>query len=185
MTDKPASVRVALPADEEALFWLLQRDLEDDNGLGFPASPRKVYAHVHKCCTGDGAIAGVIDGPRGIVGSVGIEFISPWYSDVGMLIQIWQFVVPTNRSGKRFGEDLFAFAEWHRQDMSSRSGQDMVLDSTVMSHKRLAAKTRLWRRHGKQVGSIFWSGGENVQEFVEQHHSGHDAGAPLKRPERL
>lgn len=158
------TVRLATIADEEALYWQVLNDLNSDNNLGFSPSAKKVYDHIHACCTGKGGIAGVIDGPGGyLIGSIGIESIQPWHSQDWFLIQVWQFVLPEYRKGTHHAEDLFAFAEAHRRYMSSELGYDIVLETTVMSHKRLEAKSRLWRRRGgKQIGAMFWSGGEVV-----------------------
>lgn len=157
------TVRLATLDDREALFWHLMGDLQADNGLGWTPSPKKVFDHVNACCSGKNGIAGVIDGRGGeIIGSIGIELTQPWYSDEWFFIQVWQFVLPTHRKGTHYGEDLFAFAEGHRRYMSETLGRDMVLETTVMSHQRLAAKERLWQRHGKRIGAMFWSG-NNVQ----------------------
>lgn len=158
MISKPPSVRIATQADEPALYWLLVNDLEADNGLGWTVSPRKVLEHVQRCCRGQMGLAGVIDGPDGIIGSIAIEMISPWYSDDLMLMQMWQFVVPEARAGTSHGNDLFAFAEWHRQDMAAKIGQALILETCVMSHHRLGAKLRLWARKARAVGGIFWAG---------------------------
>lgn len=157
------TVRVATPADREAIYWQLMNDLQADNGLGWQPSPAKVFAHVESCCGGERGIAGVIDGPDGgIIASIGVELTTPWYSDDWFLIQVWQFVLPEHRGGTSHAEDLFSFAETHRQYIGAQSGRDIVLETTVMSRKRLAAKSRLWRKHGKWIGSMYWSG-DNVQ----------------------
>lgn len=157
------TVRVATVADEEALFWLLMHDYSADNDLGFSVSPLKVYDRVHACCMAQGGIAGVIDGPDGIIGTIGIEAIQPWYSEDWILIQTWQFVLPEHRHGTTHGADLFAFAEAHRASVAKAKGADILMESMVMSEKRLEAKARLWRRKaGRQIGVMFWSG-NNVQ----------------------
>lgn len=152
------TVRLATIDDAEELYWFLLSDLGADNSLGFTPSLKKIWGHVHDCCTGKNGIAGVIDGPGGIIGSIGIEVVQPWHSEDWFLSQVWQFVHPEHRHGTKHGEDLFAFAEYHRRYMCEHTGRDMILETTVMSRKRLAAKTRLWRRHGQQIGAMFWSG---------------------------
>lgn len=154
------SVRKATLADEAPLFWLLLNDLDADNSLGFKPSDKRVYEHVHSCCSGESGVAGVIEATDGsIIGSIGIECAQPWHSNDWFLIQVWQFVLPEHRHGTTHGEDLFAFAEGFRRHMAKGAGHDMILELSVMSHHRLDAKTRLWRRHGKQIGALFWSGG--------------------------
>lgn len=156
LISKPSSVRIATKVDEAAIFWLLMNDLEADNGLGWVPSERKVFNLVHRCCTGQMGIAGVIDGPEGIVGSIGIEMISPWYSEDRMLMQMWQFVRPEFRAGTHHGKALEDFADWHRADLSERISQPLVLETCVMSHHRLKAKMRLWGQRATLKGGIFW-----------------------------
>jgi hypothetical protein len=170
-------VRIAGPADVEALYWLLLGDLQADNSLGVPVSAREVARIVRKLCSGDGGIVGVIDGLHGKpVGSVAIEAAKPWFSDTWILSQVWLFVTVDERHGQHFADDLFSFAEWHRADMSAKVGYDMVLENTVMSRTRLPAKIRLWGRHGQQIGGVFWTGAGNGQEHNEVGHTG-DNGA--------
>lgn len=103
-------------------------------------------------------LAGVIDGPDGIVGSIGIEMANAFYSDDPLLMQVWQFVRPEYRKGTNYGNDLFTFAEWHRQDMAAKIGRPLILETTILSHNRMDAKIRLWRRKGRMIGAMFWSG---------------------------
>jgi|ERR1700690_1358163 len=168
--DKPELVRLATPDDIEPLFYHLMYQLQESNGLGIPPSPSKVLGYVKKCCMGDMAIAGLMESRTdGIVASIGIRAAEPWFSDQTILGQIWLFVVPHARSGRRLYEQLFQFAEWHRQDMSKRVGYAMVLENTVMSLSRLPAKTRLWRRYGTQTGAVFWSKGTDFEHQQDRH----------------
>lgn len=158
---RPNAVRIAQPDDVAALYWHLLGDLESDNSLHIPVSERAVFRTVSELCNGSGGIAGVIDGPHGPVASIGIRAIKPWFSEQWMLSQVWLFVAPGARKGSHFGEDLFAFAEWHRTDMAKSLGYNLVLDNTILSFNRLEAKERLWSRFGKKVGSVFFIGGED------------------------
>src|ERR1700743_359948 len=113
--DKPNTVRIADKDDIEPIFWNLMGELKADNWLGIPESPRKAYRTIRKCCVRDLAVAGVIDGPNGsVLGSIGIQAVEPWFSDRKILSQTWLFVDPRARRGTHLGDDLFAFAEWHR-----------------------------------------------------------------------
>lgn len=161
LLEKPASVRVATPADAERLFWHLMVHLQADNAM-FEAAPKKVFDVVQRCCSGELGIAGIIETPDGeIIGSTGICAIpATWYSDAWMLAEVWLFVRPDYRRGSRHADDLFAFGAWHRQDMEARIGGRLVLQTNVTSQKRLDAKIRLWRRKGRQIGATFWVEGD-------------------------
>lgn len=158
MTDKPISIRVAGPQDAQALLWHCSQ-LFSDNYMGLPFSANRVMETVGMCCTGQGGIAGVIDGPNGMpLGSIGIVAAQPVYSDVWILSESWTFVSPEHRKGMSYGGDLFKFAQWHREDMAAKVGYQIPLEMTVYSFKNLKAKTRLWSRYGVHVGSTVWVG---------------------------
>ncbi len=155
---KPDNVRVATQADERALGALLLNDLRADNDMGLPVAEVRVWRNVISACRGMRGIAGVIDGPDGIVASVGIFAVQgAWYSSAWFLSQTWLFVKPGHRA-RGYARDLFAFAEWHRADISARLGVEIGLETSVLSGKRLGAKARLWRRFARPVGHYFWSG---------------------------
>lgn len=157
--DIPETVRIAGIDDIEALYWQLLGDYNADNSLGWTPAPRKLARMVSECCRQENGIVGIIDGLNGPIGSVGIEVHNPRYSDDEYLSQAWMFVMPEFRSGGRHWEDLFAFCDWWRQDMSEKLGKPLILESSVQSLNRLPAKLRLWRRRaGRQVGGTFWTG---------------------------
>lgn len=155
-----ATVRIATPKDEAALYALLLR-LHKDNPdpADLPLDHVKVGAHVHAVCTGNGGIAGVIDGPFGspdLIGSVGLLAITPWWSSATVISEHWLFLDPPYRDGTRH-KALFDFALWHRRDMQRRTGLPLGLDISVLSNNRLAARERLWARHGaRKVGALFY-----------------------------
>lgn len=153
----PKSVRVALPSDERGLYALLL-DLEQDNGVGLPRSDEKVWRFVTAACGGKSGLAGIAEAPDGsIAGSVGIFACQTWYSDVWFLSVHWLFVRPKYRTIVD-ADDLFEFARWHQQDMSRRLNQDVGLEMSILG-KRLPAKERLWSRHAKKIGALFYVGG--------------------------
>ena len=175
--DKPELVRLATPDDISNLYFHLLIDLESDNSLRIPVSEQAVLETVRACCTGQLAIAGVMESRTdGIVASIGIRAVEPWFSKQTVLSQIWLFVSPHARAGRRYYDELFRFAEWHRQDMSARLGYDLVLENTVLSLKRLPAKTRLWRRYGEQIGAVFWQRGAvgELRQDEKDHRHVHD-----------
>lgn len=158
-TEKPASVRIATPADIEQVYWLTY-SLWADNYMGFSFSPKKMLQLVTSLCSGKKGVAGVIEGPDGkIIGSVGIAVSQPAYSDDWYLGECWNYVVSEYRHGTQYGQDLFRFAQWHREDMCARLGKNIPMEISVFSLNRLKTKTRWWGRYGRHVGSMFWIGG--------------------------
>ena len=153
----PTSVRLATPADMAALYWHLMVDAQEDNGLWDP-SPKKVLAHVKAACMGDRAVAGLIFEDGDLVGSTGIFLAQPWMSEAFFLSETWLFVREDARGGTNYGNDLADFAAWHREDMEERTGQKFILQKAIVTRKRLAAKTRLWKRRAEHIGSVFWIG---------------------------
>lgn len=161
LLSRPASVRIATSLDEKALYVLL-RNLEIANAMGFARSEAKAWAHINGVCRGQGGIAGVIDGPDGsLIGSIGITAAQPWYSEDYFLSEVWCFVDPEHRKGTRHGAALFDFAKWHQQDMSIKLGHNIPLEISFLSYRRVAAKERLWRKAGRWIGSTFMIGGSS------------------------
>lgn len=191
--DKPDLVRIATPDDIQAIYFHLMYELGADNGLGIPPTPAKVLQQVTKCCTGDMGIAGIMESRTdGIVASIGIRAAEAWFSNQTIIGQLWLFVAPHARHGRKLYDPLFQFFEWHRQDMTKRLGYSVTGENVVMSLSRLPAKARLWRRYGTQTGAVFWNRGETLEHQQDRHGDenrdiDHDPGEPggpvrLQRP---
>lgn len=154
---KPKVVRIAGPGDAPQLRVLLDRlHSEVPNPADLPPDDEKVWATVHAACNGQGAIAGIIDGPGGeIIGSMGIFWNVPWWTSQGILSQYWKFVDPNYRYGGRFYTALMQFARWHRDDMRVRLGYPIHLEDSFIGKDNLKPRSRLWAKHGRCVGSFF------------------------------
>lgn len=169
--DKPENVRLADKDDIASIFWHLMADLQADNSLDIPVDEKPVFETVRAACTMDESIAGIIDGPHGIMGSICIRAVRLWFSKTTILSQVWLFVPPYARKTPKIADSLFEFAEWHRQDMSARVGYDMVLENTVLSFHRLPAKMRFWGRYGEQIGAVYFArGAKNELRQEGQEH---------------
>ncbi|MDE2096500.1 MAG: hypothetical protein KGL39_04580 [Patescibacteria group bacterium] len=168
MTDMPQSVRIASIADAKNLLFHCA-ELFKDNFMGLSFSANRVMETVGGCCDGTKGIAGVIDGEEGQpIASTGLLWVQPVYSDVWILSEAWLFVNPQHRKGTTYGDDLFKFSQWHREQMSERLGYDVPMELTVLSFKRLKEKTRFWGRYGTHMGSLFWVGGPNAETSFEK-----------------
>ena len=185
MMDKPENIRLAEPEDIEPIFWSLYRTYSEDNDLGVPISPMAVFRKVEAMCNRQGGLAGVIDGPHGIVASIALQAVPFWfgYDEQPFITEIWCYVVKQYRKEGRFLYDLFNFAEWHRQDMSESLGYDMVLENAVLSTNRLPGLMRLYQQfYGAPTGGVFWSRGEGQDDVLrhqqqQQHESGDEPSA--------
>jgi hypothetical protein len=177
--DKPENVRLAEPEDIEAIFWSLLRTYSEDNDLGIPISPMAVFRKVEALCHRQGGIAGVIDGPHGVVASIALQSVPFWfgYDERPFITEIWCYVVKQYRKEGRFLFDLFNFADWHREDMSAQLGYDIVLENAVLSLNRLPAMMRLYEQfYGAPTGGVFWSRGEGQRDVLQQQQQ-QDVGA--------
>lgn len=177
--EKPASVRLAVPADEAAVYASLV-ELWRFNGSGwqFPYSPLVVLTTIESATRPDPAtrtdptnqrrgIIGVIDGHGGrFDGIVGI-FLDRhlWFSESVIPVELFLFVRPGARNRRRLERDLAHYAEWvHdklRPDPATYKDPFMLATGFMFvgSERRFAAMARLWRllfRGARPVGMLFW-----------------------------
>ena len=169
----PAPVRVAIKADEEAIYALLLEFHRSTDGYGFPLSADKLTAHVEAGTRIDIAarsnqanlmrgLIGVIDGDDGrIAATVGL-FITEavWWSPVEGWTAQWVLVRPGERA-KRHERDLFRFCWWAQDFMKERlplaTPFPLFSGPLNIDPRRLAAMERLWRRvsDSRHITSIF------------------------------
>ena len=154
------TVRIANHADELELRNLLDRlHADNPNPAGLPASDKKVWEVVMAACRGQGGIAGVVDGPEGgIIASIGMFWMVPWWTDVGCISEYWCYVDKEHRRGGRLYKALVAFAKTHRDEMSRRLGYKVGMEFSFLSSKRIDARARLWGKEAQLVGALFWAG---------------------------
>lgn len=153
----PANVRLATEADEGALFDCLMA-LNEDNGYGLPVSEQRVMEQMRLGTRRQGGIIGIVTSESGrIEGTVGIFISQPWYTDTYILEERWLFVRPDSRNG-HIHTDLFNFVKWARATMEENTKTPWIAAISVTSMKRLPAKMRLWSRHARHVGAIFFIG---------------------------
>lgn len=144
------TVRLAVRADEPAIYDLLMF-LYAENAMAALA-PDKVQRQIKKATRGNGGIIGVIDGPDGIVASVGLELTRWWYSDDWHLGELWVHIHPDHRD-KSHERDLIAFAK----QCADRLGVPLLMG--IITGHRIAAKVRLYQRQINQVGALFLHSG--------------------------
>lgn len=148
-TPRPATVRVALPADEAKLFDLFMI-AADENAMA-PINEAKVRDGIANAVYRRGGVIGVIDGKNGeLAGAVGIIMAPFWYSEQWHCEEMLNFVHPNYRAGSlNYARDLIQFAKWWSEQLG------MTLLMGVLSHHRTEGKVRLYRRLLPFAGALF------------------------------
>lgn len=163
MVEKPKNVRMAREDEEDQIYDLLMR-LYDENAL-FPLDENKVRNTIRLATKRQGGVIGVIDGPTGIEGSVGLSIAEWWYSSQSWhLSEYWNFVREDCRNSNH-AKDLISFAKWCAEQMG------LPLHMGIITTHRTAAKERLYRRVLPKVGAYFmWGlkGLENVEQSTDE-----------------
>ncbi len=165
--DNFPGVRLARPEDEEPIYRLLL-ELYAENAL-LPMSEAKARAAIRAGTRGEGGIVGVIDGPQGIEGSIGMAFSSFWYTDAVHLNELWCFVHPAHRQSTH-AKRLIEFAKWCA-DRLSASGTRVPLLLGIVTRHRLLPKLRLFQRQAPQVGAIFMHGVDMADTFGQRREA--------------
>lgn len=150
-------VRLAGPADEDAIYRLLQ-GLDADNSIGFPYEEDAVRESIRVGTEGRGGFVAVIDAPDRpgeIVGSVCLHWAQPWYSRQWFMHEVWLFVDPAYRKGTGYADALMAWVQWLKESFNAKVDKPVPFFTSVSSRKRLAAKERWWQRRGERIGVIF------------------------------
>lgn len=115
MAFPPTGVRCALPEDEEDILVLLRiRHKEHGELCGW--DDNLVRNIIRNGIERRGGYIGVIRGPDGVEGTVGLFMSRDWYSNDVYLADRWLFVDPHKRQGAH-ARNLVAFAKWVAEDL--------------------------------------------------------------------
>jgi GNAT superfamily N-acetyltransferase len=152
---KPASVRMAKAADEEAALELYLMDLRANAQHVAPIDEDKCRDLIRGAFVGRGTAIGLIDGPDGK--PVGIVILQPvqWYFSQGHFLQeIVLYVHPDHRRGEH-AEALMQFSKWFADEISRQCGHRWYLMCGVLGTWRIRAKSVLYARRFTQAGTVF------------------------------
>lgn len=155
MSENPFGVRKALPSDEGRLLAHLTL-LHSENGLA-PMNEEKVRDEIRRATETRGGIIGVIDGPNGIEGSVGLVLSQFWYSTSWHLEERWVYVHSDFRRTTH-AKRLLMFAKWCKEEMTAAAGEEINLFIGILTKRQLEPKMRLYQRQFQQVGALFACG---------------------------
>lgn len=157
MTDSSfTGVRIANQTDEPAIYELLIR-MHGENGV-FSFCEKKVREGMMMATRPQKdnriGIIGVIDGPKGIEGTIGLVADQIWYTEDWHVSEMWNFVHPDYRTSGH-APRLIKFAQWCSDQMN------LPLLIGVVSNKRTEAKVRLYKRLVPYMGAFFMYGSKN------------------------
>lgn len=145
-TQRPTSVRIAEPKDEDALIRLMKEAFLEQPI--FPLNEQKMREKIRLGTERKNGVVGVVDGPNGIEGYIIMCMAQYWYSDAWHLEELSNFVHPDHRRSTH-AKDLINFAKWFTEQL----GLPLLLG--IMSTQRLDAKIRLYRRQVQPAGAVF------------------------------
>lgn len=149
------TVRIAGPDDEDAIFRLLER-LAADNSIGFPYHEDQVRRSIRIGTERKAGLVAVVETPdKQIVGSVGLHWAQPWYSNDWFVHEVWLFVDPAYRKGTGYADALMRWVQGVKERGDASTGRKTPFFTSVSSRKRLAAKMRWWGRRGEMIGAIY------------------------------
>lgn len=153
-TQRPLSVRIARPSEEERLFKTLML-LGEENAMAEISKP-KVRAMLQRCRSPEPGqprygVIGVIDAPKGgIAATVGLVTGQWWYTEEWHCEEVWSFVHPDHRRDKaNHAKDLIQFSKWWGEQL----GWPVLMG--VLSNVRTLGKIRLYAREIPLVGALF------------------------------
>lgn len=154
-TEKPATVRAATPADEQAILDLLLLDVAENAAHVAPPDEARILAHIQHGTQKKGGIIGVIDGPDGkpVACCVMIE-LQWWWSRQYCFQELVLFVHPDHRKSNHL-RDLLNFQRWVSDAMTKNFGYRVYLLCGVLGVHHVREKIMLYKRKFRQAGAIF------------------------------
>lgn len=158
----PPAVRRATEEDIDALCLVVPRLLAETDLLR--VSQAKVQRLIERCAMREGgAIAGIIDGPDGIDGSIGLDVAESETSDDRYVKAVWLGLHPDLRSAPpkpndpraNHGRRLFDFARWYHDQLEARAGYPVLMRFDVLTLASLGPKLGFYERNAVPVGATF------------------------------
>jgi hypothetical protein len=187
MVDNPYGLRVAVPADAEALLAFVLPIYEEDAAQ--PVSVVKVAAIVARCIARDRAIAGIVTGPHGIEASVGATIDVFDYSDEPHAMVKWLGVAPAFRKSDRAAR-MVSYVRWLYETMASMEPVPVPVFLPALTTSEQRRKVLLYQRRAPQVGVLYAFGCLPDRSFFNPGRAGPREGGlkedirspPLVRP---
>lgn len=149
MTESFSGVRMARQDEGDAIYDMLM-ELHEENGM-FRLDPERTRKTINDLLDPMTGIIGVIDGPTGLEGSIGLYITEWWYTSDPHLTEFWNFVRKDCRRSTH-AKRLLEFAKWCADHLG------IPLHVGIMTNARMEAKQRLYRRFLKPIGAYYMHG---------------------------
>lgn len=146
-----SGVRFARQDEAGAIYDILML-LHEENGL-FMLDETKTRQTIADLLTPPKGIVGVIDGPKGLDGLIGLYVTEWWYTRQPHITEFFTFVKKEARRSTH-AKRLIEFAKW------VSDGLGLPLHIGIITTHRSEAKQRLYRRLLPQVGGYFLYNGQ-------------------------
>lgn len=148
-----AQVRLATVQDEPELLHLIQI-MHAESGWR-PLDIERAREMLAMAFERRGGIVAVIGGPGRIRALLGLQIACHWYTRENHLEELFCWVHPEHRQSD-YAKILINYAKKCSDEISQSAGFKVPLLMGVMTHQRMAAKVRLYRRFfGLPVGAFF------------------------------
>lgn len=148
-----AQVRLAIPSDEPELLHLIQI-MHAESGWR-PLDIERAREFLATAFERRGGIIAVIGGPGRIRAMLAMTIACAWYTRANHLEETFCWVHPEHRQSD-YAKLLIDYAKKCSDDISREAGFKVPLLMGVLTHQRMAAKVRLYRRFfGLPVGAFF------------------------------
>lgn len=150
-----AEVNFATTEDEDGL-WQLLLGLHRENGI-FEVDEERVREFIQTATRRQGGVIGLIRGPEGLEGTIGMCLDQWWYTLDWCLSERWCYVHHDHRRTSH-AQKLIAWAKGCAESLG------VPLQMGIMSTKDTEAKERLYGRKMSRVGGLYmWApGGQPV-----------------------
>lgn len=146
MTDNPYGVRVAVADDAAALLAFVLPIFAENAAQ--TVSPEKVAQLVERCISRDRAMAGIVTGPTGIDGSVGMTVDEFDYSDEPHVMVRWIGISPAVRR-TNLGSQLMGFVRWFHE-----TAAPLPVFLSSLTTTDLRSKVLMLQRQAPMVGVV-------------------------------
>jgi GNAT superfamily N-acetyltransferase len=153
-TERPARVRMAVPADEDAIMALVRRDLDENARMIAPLDEGEVLTMVRAAWDPNNPTRptiGVAEADSALVAMTVLVPYRWWWSKEWFIQEMMTYVDPEHR-GRRYDTDLLRFGRWLSDAMTSAIGTRVYLLSGVTATHDELVKASLYRRQSNMVG---------------------------------
>lgn len=173
--ENPYGLRLARPDDFEPLLEFALHFIRPDAVQ--TVSTEKVSAIVRRCIARDGALAGLVSGPRGIEASVGVTIEQFDYTDESHLMVRWLGVADAFKKTD-LSARMMKYVRWLHDSAGDEALPVFMSITTTSDQER---KVSLYERRAPRVGVLHAFGCLPDRSFLSTHSGRRGNGATGSR----